>query len=405
MPVTVSSRGMSARVYQLPTRLGIVATPAPLLLTQRGQLPNLCAQLLSLGIPPENDPLLLQLSVLDWQALNSHTKKSATTIFGELRERYKNQKDIPEHAARILERGVRGYADLEDCVLFLSCRRPGSDDFVTDRPGKGTHIRSECGLRVSAEDVVKLHEALKTDFVGCVTDVGITPGRKSVMERRMKRGGKQTEEMLECGVRKQELLVTVLGGDDVELRERAGKEMRRDGVGGYNLDGLYCGESWERRWECVDAMTRGLGEQGVRVLTGGLGGGDDVIEAVSRGVDIVESGWVFEMGEDGYALDMENGRIVNCRDGQWRGCTGKLIEGCECGVCEGGFGIGYVRHLLEVREMVGVSLLTAHNLWVYLRWFERIREAVKGGRWDEFVRDWERKREKARRGEALNERS
>ncbi|MDZ4198726.1 MAG: tRNA-guanine transglycosylase, partial [Kiritimatiellia bacterium] len=60
-----------------------------------------------------------------------------------------------------------------------------------------------------------------------------------------------------------------------------------------------------------------------------------------------------------------------------------IEDGCECPTCRR-FSRGYLRHLLNVNEMLGGRLLTIHNLHVYAEWAREIREAIEAGRFGEF---------------------
>lgn len=280
-------------------------------------------------------------------------------------------------------------------MLFLCTRRAGTAEFVTDTPGKTTSIGGESVGRISPAEVGKLYKALGTDFVCSPADSAVLPGRTNALVKRVKRAEKQVEELIEeCGGGNR-VFASVQGGDNVELRKQAAQEARSD-VYGYCLDGLYAGEGPEVRWKCVEAAIGGLRGGGLRILTGGHGSPGEVLRAVGIGVDVVEGAFPFEMAVEGYAMDLRRGQRVNCRERGVGGECEAVVKGCGCGVCEGGFSRGYVRHLLEVHEMMGVTLLAAHNMWDYLEWFGRVREAVMEGRFEQFVNEFEQMRLKVR---------
>lgn len=282
-------------------------------------------------------------------------------------------------------------------MLFLCTRRAGTAEFVTDTPGKTTSISGEGVTKIWPVEIGRLHKALGTDFVCSPADSAMLPGRVNALAKRVKRAEKQVDELVgECGGG-HGVFASVQGGDDVELRRKAAKEARRD-VSGYCLDGFYAGEGPEVRWKCVEGAIEGLGDEGVRILTGGHGSPGEVLRAVGMGVDVVEGGFPFEMAVEGYATDLRRGGRVNCRERGGGGECGAAVEGCACGVCRGGFSRGYVRHLLEVHEMMGITLLAAHNMWDYLEWFGKVREAVSDGRLEQFVSEFERMRLKLRVG-------
>lgn len=169
-------------------------------------------------------------------------------------------------------------------------------------------------------------------------------------------------------------------------------------VAGYAIDGLFSGESLDARAKCIEAVTRNLPSDGIRFLTGCAGAPWDVIDAVSNGVDVIHASYPFELAAHGFASHLSSADTVNLRDRVHVTDRTGLVKGCECWVCQG-FTKGYVRHLLEVREMMGTSLLVAHNVWDYYVWFDRIRAAVDEGRWDSFRDDWQRAVERVRVGD------
>lgn len=167
-------------------------------------------------------------------------------------------------------------------------------------------------------------------------------------------------------------------------------------VMGYSIDGLYAGESSEMRTKCIRAAIKALPDAGIRVLSGGDGSPDEVLGAVAAGIDIIEGDYPFRRARDGLASDLRGGKLVNVRDRNWLLWKGALVEGCGCFVCVGGVSRAYLRHLFEVHEMLGVSLVCAHNLWDYFEWFQDVREAVGTGNFELFVRDFEQCRDKVR---------
>lgn len=381
---------MSPRTNTITTaHLLPVPTPAPLFPTHRGQFTHLPSQLLPLSLPSSHPPLLLQIPLLDWHKLNRHPPLTGLNLLATLQARAEG--DNNTNHSHVYSHGLKGYCALSDAVLFLCSRRAGTAEFVTDAPGKTTCIGGGGVGRISPAEIGRLHEALGTDFVFSPADSAVLPGRTNALAKRVRRAEKQVEELVEeCGGGNG-VFVSVQGGDDVELRKQAAKGARKD-MSGYCLDGFYAGEGPEVRWKCIEGAIEGLGKEGVRVLTGGHGSPGEVLRAVGSGVDVVEGGFPFEMAVEGYAMDLRRGQRVNCRERGVGGECGAMVEGCGCGVCKGGFSKGYVRHLLEVHEMMGATLLAAHNMWDYLEWFGRVREAIREERFEQFVDDFEQMR-------------
>jgi queuine tRNA-ribosyltransferase accessory subunit len=111
----------------------------------------------------------------------------------------------------------------------------------------------------------------------------------------------------------------------------------------------------------------------------------------------------FSVAADGYALDLGGGgEKINLRDRRWERDGSVIVSGCGCIACSVGPQTGgvytraYIRHLLEVHEMMGETLLAAHNLRNYLDWFGRLRSAVEAGEFSIFRQEFYEQREHAR---------
>lgn len=375
-----------------------VPTPAPLLATHRGQFAYIPTELLPLALPKKHPPLLLQLPLLDWHTLNPNVPLYGADLFASLKTSAKSLSEASDgRFAHVYDRGVAGYCAQPSAVLFLANRAAGSAELITDTPGKSNNVT---GTGVSRKDtispvaVARLHKELRTHFVTAPADAPSLPTRnKTALPRRLARTDKQLAETLAQGDLTG-VLASVQGGDNEELRRQAAKSASESGdkLAGYSIDGLYAGEDPEVRWRCVEAAITSLPVAGIRVLGGGHGGPADVLAAVRRGIDVVEGLFPFELAEIGVATDLGNGRRVNCRDRRWVTWKGPMVDGCACGVCTGGYSRGYVRHLFEVHEMMGVTLVAAHNLFDYLTWFEQVREAIRKGEFERFAAEFEETR-------------
>lgn len=403
--------GAGARVHEIKVSgLPPVPTPAPLLSTRRGQFPNLPSELLPLALPKGQAPLLLQLPLLDWHTLNPNTPLHGKDLLPLLRERASTVAGAGSGDGSFegcYAHGIGGYCGQKNAVLFLCNRAAGSGELVHEGVGKSTKVTAEGKSRkesILPGDVVRLHEALGTHFMTSLSDSAWLPvrsegsGRRRA-ERSVKQFRESVEVVREVGVRG--MIGSVQGGDNISERVKCAREVCEIAgekfLSGYSIDGLYAGEGEDARWACVEAVVEAIGEgELLRVLSGGDGGPIEVLKAVRRGVDVVESVFPFEAARCGIATDISEGGRVNCRERKWVGWRGKLVEGCKCGVCNGGFSRGYVRHLFEVHEMMGVTLVAAHNLWDYLSWFDKVRQAVQDGTLERFASEFEQVRARNR---------
>jgi queuine tRNA-ribosyltransferase accessory subunit len=398
----------------MPPRVGVVQaagtssipTPAPALFTNRGQLPNLPREILLQCLGPSDPPLLLQCALTDWFCVNPNKGVLGAELL----------RDLPTLG------GVKSFAALPDSLTLLSIRAAASADFVTATPGKALVISADSPSHrpsVSPAQIVDLHCAMQTSFFESPSDSPLLHApSKRIVPRSVTRASAllaETIDFLRASAKpaREQMFIAIQGGADPEQRALSAKSAAAasaslDGpaaglVAGYTLAGLYCGESPAERWAAVEAAVTELPEHGVRVLAGHGGAPCDVLEAVARGVDVVESAYPFTIASDGYALDLDGGGAkINLRDRRWDRDGGVLVPGCACVACAIGPETGgvytraYIRHLLEVHEMMGETLLAAHNMRNYLDWFGRLRTAIETGEFDQFRRSFYEHREIAR---------
>ncbi|PXF48736.1 Queuine tRNA-ribosyltransferase [Gracilariopsis chorda] len=377
----MSVKESGARVHEIRSGSLRQQTPAPLLVTQKGQLPYLPVPLAQRATP-QGATRLHSLPISDWHTLNSNNNLRGTDLF------------------RHLNLSAKSATCSQDVILFLTLRTVGTDGFLSDTAGKKEVVSFVCDgsqrLRIGCKDVADLAVAMKTDF--CVSLSDGMPLYNSVNERVLQRRANRNEKLQKSFIRcAQEggvngVVIAVQGGDCPSTRRRVAEGAARAATlcnaAAFAIEGLYAGESAETRFKCVEAVTRAVHGTGLPVLLlGGSGAPWEVLRAVAAGVDIVESDYPFEAAENGLALQLTSAkRPLAIRERQNTLCTEPIARDCGCACCKGGaVSVGYLRHLLEVREMSGVSLLAAHNLWQFLCWFHALREAVDHQRLDSFA--------------------
>jgi queuine tRNA-ribosyltransferase len=120
----------------------------------------------------------------------------------------------------------------------------------------------------------------------------------------------------------------------------------------------------------------------------GIGGVHDIWEGVGMGIDtfdcvtptrIARHGWALKRHEEGFRINLKNARF---REDQQ-----PLDESCDCYACRN-FSRGYIHHLLKAGEILGLQLLTQHNIRFMVRMMAEIRSALLRGTFSEAKRDW-----------------
>jgi len=113
----------------------------------------------------------------------------------------------------------------------------------------------------------------------------------------------------------------------------------------------------------------------------GYGLPPDILEAVTFGIDLFDCVVPTRMARTGTAFST-TGKIV-VRNSPYISDTAPLDQHCRCQVCKN-FSRAYIRHLINVNEMLGAQLLAYHNLFWYRNFMEQIKDAIKEERFLEF---------------------
>ncbi len=173
------------------------------------------------------------------------------------------------------------------------------------------------------------------------------------------------------------------GGTDRELRTRSVEEIAALGFDGHALGGLSVGEDREAMMATVAWAAPLLPAERPRYFMG-IGDPEGIIEVVERGIDMFDCVLPTRLGRTGSALTWE-GRL-NLRNARFARDGAPLQEGCPCRACTG-FSRAYLRHLVNQQELLGLVLLSEHNLRFLLDLTAGARAAVEQGRLTAFKAD------------------
>jgi queuine tRNA-ribosyltransferase len=173
------------------------------------------------------------------------------------------------------------------------------------------------------------------------------------------------------------------GGTHRELRRRSVEEISALPFDGYALGGLAVGESREEMLECLSWSAPLLAPDKPRYFMG-IGDPAGILEVVARGVDMFDCVLPTRTARTGSAL-VWDGRI-NLRNAQFAADPRPLEEECACPACRR-FSRAYIRHLVTQSEILGLRLLSLHNLWFVLDLTARARAAIDRGTFDSFRDD------------------
>ena len=183
----------------------------------------------------------------------------------------------------------------------------------------------------------------------------------------------------------QTLWPIVQGGTHDELRRRSleGTLARGDWTG-IAIGGLSVGEPKPVMHRVLESLAGSLPRDRPRYLMG-VGFPDDLIEGIARGVDLFDCVAATRNGRHGSAWTAR-GR-VNIRKAAHRTAEAPLDPDCDCATCAR-FSRGYLRHLFVAEEMLGLRLVSLHNLRFLIRLAEQARQAILDGDFHRWSRSW-----------------
>jgi queuine tRNA-ribosyltransferase len=234
------------------------------------------------------------------------------------------------------------------------------------------------------ESVVEIQRKLGSDIAMCLDVCPPADSAQPDLERAVElttrwaerqASGERADGQLRFGIAQ--------GATDDELRRRSIDEISALPFDGYALGGLAVGESKEEMLDCVSWAAPLLAQDRPRYFMG-IGDPAGIVEVVARGIDMFDCVLPTRTARTGSALSWD-GRL-NLRNAVYAEDPRPLGEGCGCPACRR-FSRAYIRHLVVQSEILGLRLLSLHNLWFVLDLTARARAAIDRGTFASFRND------------------
>ena len=172
----------------------------------------------------------------------------------------------------------------------------------------------------------------------------------------------------------------VQGSTYSDLRELSSKKLVEIDFDGYAIGGLAVGEGQELMFKTLDFTTKNMPLDKPRYLMG-VGKPDDLIGAVKRGVDMFDCVLPTRSGRTGQAFTSRG--TVNIKNARHILDKRPLDNNCDCHTCKN-FSRAYLHHLFKAQEILGLMLLSWHNIYFYITLMKNIRNSIKLREFDKF---------------------
>ncbi len=262
-------------------------------------------------------------------------------------------------------------------VMSLGHMRTITEEGVTFR----SHLNGDL-ITLTPETSIQVQEHLGADIIMAFDECPPYPSERRYLEASLERTLRWLERSVRAQTRKDQALFGITqGGTDPELRRRSTRETVRFDLPGYAIGGLAVGEPKEKMFPTVALSTDLLPEDRPRYLMG-VGHPEDLVAAVGLGVDLFDCVYPTRTGRFGYALVPE-GRL-NLNSARYKEDPRPLMEECDCYACRT-FSRAYLTHLVRAGEMLGLRMLSLHNVRYLHRLMEAARAAIQAGRYAAFA--------------------
>jgi queuine tRNA-ribosyltransferase len=183
---------------------------------------------------------------------------------------------------------------------------------------------------------------------------------------------------------RQLLFGIVQGATFEDLRKQSAQAIVDLDFDGYAIGGVSVGEPEEEMFRAVESSEPILPKDKPRYAMG-LGTPPQLLEMIARGMDMFDCVLPTRLARNGTAFRSTG--TMNLKNAEFAKDKRPIEENCACPACRD-FSRGYIRHLVKAEEILGLRLITLHNLHFYLDLMRQARGKIDNGVFDEFRREF-----------------
>jgi queuine tRNA-ribosyltransferase len=257
---------------------------------------------------------------------------------------------------KIKSHGVEFRSHLDGSLLFLG-------------PKESMHIQ-----RVLGSDIAMV-------FDDCPPHGASAHDIKAAVERTLRWAKECREQPRADG---QFVFGIVQGANDAKLREHCAKELVAMEFDGYAIGGVSVGEPEPEMMSAVEMTEPHLPAHKARYAMG-LGTPAQLVELVARGVDMFDCVLPTRVARNGTAFTMRG--TISIKGGSYKADFKPIEEDCECFACRH-FTRAYLRHLLNVNEILGLRMVSVHNSHLFLKVMADMRAHLAAGTFNDYRREF-----------------
>ncbi len=240
-------------------------------------------------------------------------------------------------------------------------------------------------LFITPERMMEIQNEIGADIIMPFDECAPYPCEQDRASVAVKRTLKWAERCLNAHRDKRQTLFGIVQGNVFrELRIECARRLVEMNFEGYSIGGLSVGEGSFLMNEVLDYTVDYLPDDKPRYLMG-VGFPVDILNAVERGIDMFDCVIPTRNGRNGCAFT-STGK-VKILNSQYKEDSAPLDEICGCYTCQN-FSRAYLRHLFMANEILGLSLISLHNIFYFQDLMRQIRESIAKGEFKDFKADF-----------------
>ncbi len=242
---------------------------------------------------------------------------------------------------------------------------------------------------LSPEKAIEVENALGADIIMAFDECCPYPSTYEYTKKSMNRTTRWAERCKKAHQRQKEqgLFGIIQGGFYKDLRKQSAEDLIKLDFPGYAIGGISVGEPKEEFLDILKYTTPLMPEDKPRYLMG-VGTPDYLIEAAIAGIDMCDCVLPTRIARHGTALTSQ-GKVV-VRNGTYEHDFSKLDPECDCYTCKN-YTRAYIRHLIKTNEILGIRLLSIHNIKFLTGLMDKVRIEIENDNLANFRDEFYRK--------------
>ena len=240
---------------------------------------------------------------------------------------------------------------------------------------------------LTPEKVIEIQQDLGSDIMMPLDECVHYPAARDYAEQSLeltakwaRRSREYFDERRKTKDERRKLFGIVQGSTYLDLRKKAAEELVNIGFDGYAIGGVSVGEPRDLMYEITEYTASLLPEDKPRYLMG-VGTPPDIVEAIARGADMFDCVVPTRNGRNGQAFT-PNGDL-QLRNAKYKEDFKPIDGACDCYACKN-HTRSYIRHLFNSEEILGLRLVSLHNIRFYVKLIQSARKAIAEDGFDSF---------------------